>query len=170
MKNVKFTKLKEAMKGEKCYMLFKVSLENKSGYCNNLRQIVVEKEDAIKKGDLILAKNLRNLELEFQNKNLNNQNNLANKSQNKINKNNAKLKIIEILYKYIIKISKNCVKNKCDIFGYSKFDKKALKLSVYLPLFIALVISVVYFTFFLIGPIISDYFLKILNIVKKEEY
>ena len=58
--------------------------ENKSGYCNNLRQIVVEKEDAIKKGDLILAKNLRNLELEFQNKNLNNQNNVAEINANDI--------------------------------------------------------------------------------------
>lgn len=37
MKNVKFTKLKEAMKGEKCYVLFKVSLENKSGYCIAVR-------------------------------------------------------------------------------------------------------------------------------------
>ena len=33
MKNVKFETLKETMKGEKYYILFKISIESKSGYC-----------------------------------------------------------------------------------------------------------------------------------------
>lgn len=33
MKNVKFETLKETVKGEKYYMLFKISLENRAGYC-----------------------------------------------------------------------------------------------------------------------------------------
>ena len=33
MKNVKFEKLKETVKGEKYYLLFKMSSENKLAYC-----------------------------------------------------------------------------------------------------------------------------------------
>ena len=33
MKNVKFETLSESVKGEKYYILFKISIENKSGYC-----------------------------------------------------------------------------------------------------------------------------------------
>lgn len=33
MKNLKFETLRETVKGEKYYVLFKVSLENSSGYC-----------------------------------------------------------------------------------------------------------------------------------------
>ena len=105
--------------------------------------------------------------------NFNNTNNITNTKDNKNNitdnkkfkKNNLKYKNIEILYKYILKIANNCVKNKNQIYGYSKFDNKLLKLSVFLPIFVILMFGVIYITFFLIGPIISGWFLNILYIV-----
>ena len=91
----------------------------------------------------------------------NNKNNLTDKSSG----DNQKYKNIEILYAYILKIANNCVKKENKIYGYGKFDKKLLKLSVFLPLFILAMFFVIYFTFFLIGPIISDIFLTALNYI-----
>ncbi len=71
-----------------------------------------------------------------------------------------KCKNIEKLYKYILKIDSACAKNTEKIYGYSKFDKKLLKLSVFFPIFILIIFFVVYFTFFLAGPIISEIFLS----------
>lgn len=112
--------------------------------------------------EITISQNTKNKKLDNCNESITkNLNNLS-----KFEKGDAQnLKDIEILYNYIIKISKNCVKNTNNVFGYSKFDKKFLKLSIYLPFFIILMVGVVYFTFFLVGPIISDLFLKILDIV-----
>ena len=80
----------------------------------------------------------------------------------------SKLKNIEIVYEYILKISKNCIKNnkiKNKIYGYSNIDNKILKLKVFIPLFIFTLFFIIYFTFFLIGPIISDIFINILYLV-----
>lgn len=95
----------------------------------------------------------------------NSQNNEKVEENNNENKNNQKYNNIEILYKYIFKIDKNCTKKENNIYGYSKHDNKLLKLSVFLPLFIILMFGVIYFTFFLAGPIISDLFLNLLYFV-----
>ena len=75
---------------------------------------------------------------------------------------NKQLENINILYNYIQKIDKNCITKTDKIYGFSKFDKKTLKLSVYFPLFLILIFGVIYFTFFLVGPRLSDWFLKVL--------
>jgi len=80
-------------------------------------------------------------------------------------KNQTKYKKIEILYKYILKISQNCVKKENKIYGYSKYDNKLLKLSVFLPLFILIMFGILFTTFFLLGPVISDLFLQLLYFV-----
>lgn len=86
---------------------------------------------------------------------------------NEINKNkeNNKIKNIEILYNYILKIDKNCVKKENNIYGYNKIDKKLLKLIIYIPAFIVLMFAIIYTTFFLLGPTISGLFLKVLGFV-----
>lgn len=95
------------------------------------------------------------LQIELNNKT--NQENIGCDQKNKIKFNN-----IQILYKYILKIANNSVKNKNFIYGYSKFDKNLLKLSIYLPLFMLSMFLVIYLTFFLVGPFFSDIFLNVL--------
>lgn len=59
MKNVKFEKLNETVKGEKYYLLFKVSTESKSGYC-----IAVEDDGLYVEGmgnDVSRAKEMYNM-------------------------------------------------------------------------------------------------------------
>lgn len=91
-------------------------------------------------------------------------NNIKNqeKNTNENDENIIEYKKIEILYKYILKISNNCVKKSETIYGYTKFDKRFLKPCIFLPIFILLMFGVVYFTFFLIGPIVTNVFLNIL--------
>lgn len=71
---------------------------------------------------------------------------------------------IEILYKYILKISNNCTKTANKIYGYSKYDNTILKLSIFLPVFILTMFLIIYTTFFLIGPKISEMFVYLLQI------
>lgn len=98
-------------------------------------------------------------------------NEINSKQENTINnsinnyKEIQKYKNIEILYKYILKISNNCTKNKNIIDKYYKIDKNMLKISVFLPIFILFIFTVIYLTFFIIGPIIGDLFLNLLNIL-----
>ena len=77
----------------------------------------------------------------------------------------TKCQDIEKIYKYILKIDKECVKKRDKIYGYSKFDKNLLKLSIFLPVFTLIIFFVIYFTFFLAGPILSEMFLNILHFI-----
>lgn len=88
-----------------------------------------------------------------------------NANKNIEDKNIHKYKFIQILYKYILKIANNCIKKQNKIYGYSKFDKNLLKLSVFLPLFFITIFFVIYFTFFLVGPIISGIFINLLDLI-----
>ncbi len=78
---------------------------------------------------------------------------------------NARLNEVNLLYKYILKISDNCFKTCSDIYGYSRLDKFILKPYVFLPVFLLVMFAIIYFTFFLLGPLISDMFLGCLNLV-----
>ncbi len=96
------------------------------------------------------------------------QENMSNNSLNNQCKNaqeNKKYKNIETVYKYILKIANNAIKNKNIIYGYGKFDKNMLKISIFLPIFILFIFGVIYLVFFLIGPIIGDLFLKLLQVI-----
>lgn len=96
---------------------------------------------------------------ESSNQNFNKLNNFENKNNLNI-KNKQKFTKIKTIYKYILKIADNCVKKENKIYGYNNFDKHLLKLGIFLPLFLLIVFGVIYFTFFLIGPIISNVFLS----------
>jgi len=80
-------------------------------------------------------------------------------------KEDKQYKDIELLYSYILKIDKACVVKKDIIYGYSKFDKNLLKLIVFLPMFVLTMFCIIYFIFFLVGPILSEVFLSVLYFV-----
>lgn len=68
---------------------------------------------------------------------------------------------IQLIYDYINKIADKCVFYKSKkIYGYSKHDNAILRLSVFLPSFIVLMFLIIYFTFFLVGPVLSDIFIQ----------
>lgn len=70
---------------------------------------------------------------------------------------------IQMLYQYIFKISNTCLTSPQSIYGYSKLDDKLLKLSIYLPAFIVAMFGVIYITFFVCGPIISNCLFNVLE-------
>lgn len=73
---------------------------------------------------------------------------------------------IEVIYKFInILKNKYIIKKVNSIYGFSKFDKRFLKLSFILPLFLMFVLLSIFITFFVIGPIISEFFLNILDVI-----
>lgn len=68
---------------------------------------------------------------------------------------------IQFIYDYINKIADKCISyNSKKIYGYSRHDNAILKLSVFLPSFIVLMFLIIYFTFFLVGPVLSDIFIQ----------
>lgn len=75
---------------------------------------------------------------------------------------------IELIYEYIFNLSKNSVKKTNKIYGYEKTDKYLLKNIIFFPLFLFLMFFIIYFTFFLVGPILSDYFLLLIDLVVKK--
>lgn len=75
---------------------------------------------------------------------------------------------IELIYKYIFKIFKNLTKSTQKIYGYEKCDKFLLKNAIFLPIFLIAMFFIIYFTFFLVGPILSDYFLLVIEFVIKK--
>ena len=96
--------------------------------------------------------------------------NLKNQLKNNENleeKDKKELKI-ELIYKKIFEISKKIVKNNQKIYGFNKFDNVLLKNIVFLPIFAILIFGGIYFTFFLFGPILSDYFLLIIDYLFKK--
>lgn len=69
---------------------------------------------------------------------------------------------IEILYKYILRMADECVKKDDYIYGYNKIDKKSLKTFIYLPLLLVGMFLIIFCTFFILGPVVSDWFLSAL--------
>ena len=83
-------------------------------------------------------------------------------------KNKENYEKISIIYKFIEILSEKCVKkDKNKIYGKSKADKFLLNILIFVPLFLILMFAIIYTTFFLLGPIISDAFLWLLEIVIK---
>lgn len=98
---------------------------------------------------------------------INKLNNELNNTKN-LDEKDAKELRIELIYKYIFEIHKKAVKNTQKIYGYEKCDKFLLKNIVFLPIFLIAMFFILYFTFFLVGPILSDYFLLIIEwLIKK---
>lgn len=79
-----------------------------------------------------------------------------------------KCKQIKMLYEYIQKISEQSISSNNKIYGHSRHDKIILRLGVFVPSFIVVMGLIIYFTFFLVGPVISDIFTKVLyQIIQK---
>lgn len=75
----------------------------------------------------------------------------------------SECEIVKMLYGYILKISNKARKVKSYTYGYNKLDKFILKPYIFMPMFFAVMFGIIYFTFFIIGPILSDMFLKVLS-------
>lgn len=90
-------------------------------------------------------------------------NNLKNQIKNVEN-----LEKIKLIYKFIDFIAQKCiVKDKTYIYGTCNADKAILNFFIFLPIFLLTMVGVVYFTFFSVGPILSDGFVFLLDIIFK---
>ena len=90
------------------------------------------------------------------------------KNSENLEENDKKELKIELIYNKIFEISKKTVKNNQKIYGFSNFDKFLLKNIIFLPIFAILIFGIIYFTFFMFGPILSDYFLLMIDYLIKK--
>lgn len=90
------------------------------------------------------------------------------KNNENLEENDKKELKIELIYNKIFEISKKIVKNNQKIYGFGKFDKFLLKNIIFLPIFAILIFGVIYLTFFLLGPVLSEWFLLFIEYLIKK--